>query len=69
MKDKPIALLIRANQNIFNLMAIARRALLANGQLEQSKRMVLEVQQSNTYHEGLNIIGKYVLFGEAIDDE
>jgi len=69
MKDKPVAPLIGANGNIFNLMAIARRALLDNGQLEESRSMLSEVQKSSTYYEGLNIIGKYVLFGEAIDDE
>lgn len=69
MKDKPVAPLIGSNGNIFHLMGVARKVLIANGQLEESKRMLSEVQRSHNYHEGLNIIGKYVLFGEAIDDE
>ena len=69
MKDKPVAYLVGKNGNIFNLLGIARKALNANGQVEESHRMITEVQQSNSYHKVLTIIGKYVRFGEAEGDE
>lgn len=66
--DKPVAALIGQNGNIFNLLAIARRALYRNGQIEESDRMVSEVQQSHSYNQALEIIGRYVEFGEAPGD-
>lgn len=69
MKDKPVAHLIGENGNIFALMAIAHRVLQDNGQLEEAETMVLEVNKAISYHEALEIIGKYVLFGEVEGNE
>ncbi len=63
--SKPVAALIGANGNIFNLMAIASKTLKDNRMLEESKRMMYEVKQCTSYDEALNIIGNYVEFGEA----
>lgn len=60
MKDKPVANLIEANINIFEVLAIAHRALQANGQIEEAEDMVLEVKESHSYNEALVIIGRYV---------
>lgn len=67
--NRPIAPLIGANGNIFNLMAIAKRTLQSIGQDEQAERMILEVHQCKSYYEALNVIEKYVEFGEAGEDE
>lgn len=67
--DKPVAALIGANGNIFNLMAIDHRALLDNGQLEEAEAMVLAVNKAINYHEALEIIGRYVGFGEVAGNE
>lgn len=66
--SKPIAPLIGANGNIFNLMAIAKRALQDHGQDKQAERMISEVQQCQSYYEALNTIEKYVEFGEVGSD-
>jgi hypothetical protein len=67
--NRPIAPLIGANGNIFNLMAIAKRTLQSIGQDEQAERMISEVHQCKSYYEALNVIEKYVEFGEAGEDE
>lgn len=66
--NKPTAPLIGANGNIFNLLSIARQALIKHGEHEHSQRMISEVQQCHSYHEALKIIEKYVEFGGTLDD-
>ena len=60
MKDKPVANLIGVNRNIFELLAIAHRVLQTNGQIEEAEDMVLEVKESHSYNEALEVIGRYV---------
>jgi len=66
---KAVAPSIGANGNIFNLMAIAKRTLQANGKDEQAKRMISDVQECKSYNEALIIIGNYVEFGEVGSNE
>ena len=53
--------LIGENGNIFNLLAIVRRAMRKNN-IEQAmiERFTEEVQASKSYDEALNVIGEYV---------
>jgi len=67
--NRPIAPLIGANGNVFNLMAIAKKALQDHGQVEQAEHMISEVQQCHSYHEALKTIEQYVEFGEVGSDE
>jgi hypothetical protein len=56
---KPVVKLIGADSNIFNLMSLARRAMINAGLKEESKQMIDEVTKSGHYHEAISIIMKY----------
>lgn len=57
---KPIAKLIGADGNIFNLLGIAQKALRKAGMSEQAKEMTHKVTESNSYSAALAIISEYV---------
>ena len=67
--DKVVAPIIGANGNIFNIMAIASKALRSNGQIDQSKQMIEEVQQCHSYDQALEVISKYVIFGDSGNEQ
>ena len=54
------AKLIGENGNIFNLLAIARSALIKSGEREGAKKMCEEVFACKSYEEALLTIQKYV---------
>ena len=58
--NKPKAKLIGENGNIFNLMAIARRALIAANMKEEADAMVHQVTSQKSYEDALEVIGRYV---------
>lgn len=58
---KPTAKLVGENGNIFNLMAIAKRALCEAGKQEKSVQMYKKIiYEAQSYEEALNIISEYV---------
>ena len=58
---KPTAKLIGENGNIFNLMAIANKALCEAGKREKSVQMYKKIiYEAQSYEEALNIISEYV---------
>lgn len=57
---KPKCKLIGENGNIFNLMAIASKALKEVGMEDESKEMISEVMVSKDYFEAIAIISQYV---------
>ena len=57
---KPKAKLIGENGNIFNLTAIARKALVLNEQREEAEKMCNEIFACGSYEEALLTIQKYV---------
>lgn len=63
-KDKPVAPLIGANGNIFNLLAIARRTLQKNNLVAEADEMQVRVFKCSSYSEALGVIGEYVVFGQ-----
>lgn len=62
---KPIAPLIGANGNIFNLLSIARNCLISSNQRNKADEMWDRVTNSKSYNEALVIIGDYVEFGDS----
>jgi len=62
---KPIAPLIGANGNIFNLLSIARNCLISSNQHNKADEMWDRVTNSKSYNEALVIIGDYVEFGDS----
>lgn len=64
-KQKPDALLIGANGNIFNLMGIASRALKEVGLGKEADEMFGRASASGSHEEALSIIGEYVNFSEV----
>ena len=60
---KPRCKLIGENGNIFNLMAIASKALKKVGMEKESKEMISEVMASENYFEAIAIISQYVEIG------
>jgi hypothetical protein len=60
IKPKPPAAIIGANGNIYNLLAIARKALKSVGQREEADVMMTRVTQSGSYDKALQIIMEYV---------
>ena len=54
---KPECKLINENGNIFNLLAITRKTLLANGFYNESIEVVRRVTSSHSYDEALKILG------------
>ena len=59
-KFKPDCALIGANGNIFNLLGLARKTLIENDMVAESKEMCSKVYQCGSYSEALNVIGDYV---------
>ena len=58
---KPVAKLIGDDGNIFNLMAIASKALKDAGQKEQADEMLKRItKESKSYWEAIAIISDYV---------
>jgi hypothetical protein len=57
---KPVAKLLGANGNIFNLIGLASQALRRAGQQEQANKMAKEVMACGNYHEALATIANYV---------
>ena len=58
---KPTAKLVGENGNIFNLMAIAKKALCEAGKQEKSVQMYKKIiYEAQSYEEALNIISEYV---------
>lgn len=58
---KPVAQLVGADGNIFNLMSIAKRTLIAAGKQERGNEMCNRVvTQAKNYDEALLIIMEYV---------
>lgn len=63
---KPVAPLLGAQGDIYNLLCIANRTLRGVGQQEQAEQMWRLVLSSGSYFGALAIIGEYVEFGEAL---
>lgn len=63
--NKPIAPLIGANGNIFNLLSIARESLIASNKPNDTHQMWDRVTSSKSYNEALRIMEDYVEFGES----
>lgn len=59
-QPKPIAKLIGQNGNIFNLVGIARIALLEAGLSDQATKITEEVFECQSYEEALAVIAQYV---------
>ena len=57
---KPVCKLIGEDGNIFNLLAIARRALLEDDLIPEANEMRDRVMASKSYNEALAIISEYV---------
>ena len=57
---KPRAKLIGADSNIFNLMAIASRALKEAGRADEATEMSNRVFNASSFDEALGIITEYV---------
>lgn len=62
---KPVAPLIGANGNIFNLLSIARNSLIASNKPNDALEMWNRVTNSKSYNDALRIIEDYVEFGES----
>ena len=67
-KFKPDCALIGANGNIFNLLGIAKRTLIDNGMVAESKEMCSKVYQCGSYSEALNVLGDYVNITSVDED-
>jgi hypothetical protein len=57
---KPIANLIGADGNVFNLIGLAARALKEAGLRDQAKEMTARCFAAHSYEEALAIIAEYV---------
>jgi len=62
---KPVAPLIGANGNIFNLLSIARNSLIVSNKPNDALEMWNRVTNSKSYNDALRIIEDYVEFGES----
>ena len=67
-KFKPDCALIGANGNIFNLLGIAKRTLIDNGMVAESKEMCSKVYQCGSYSEALNVLDDYVNITNVDED-
>ena len=63
-----IAEYIGANGNIFNLLGIAKKTLIDNGMVSESKEMCSKVYQCGSYSEALNVLGDYVNITSVDED-
>ena len=62
---KPVAPILGAYGNTFNLLCIANRALRQAGQIEQAEEMWRRVLDSGDNFKAISIMGEYVEFDEA----
>ena len=67
-KFKPDCALIGADGNIFNLLGIAKRTLIDNGMVAESKEMCSRVYQCGSYSEALNVLDDYVHITSVDED-
>ena len=67
-KFKPDCALIGANGNIFNLLGIAKKTLIDNGMVAESKEMCSKVYQCGSYSEALNVLDDYVHITSVDED-
>lgn len=67
-KFKPDCALIGANGNIFNLLGIAKRTLIDNGMVAESKEMCSRIYQCVSYSEALNVLDDYVHITSVDED-
>ena len=67
-KFKPDCALIGANGNIFNLLGIAKKTLIDNGMVAESKEMCSRVYQCGSYSEALNVLDDYVHITSVDED-
>ena len=58
--EKPLAPIIGADGNVFNLMAICSRALKIAGCPEKAKEMTERITNSKSYEEALSIMCEYI---------
>ena len=65
---KPDCALIGANGNIFNLLGIAKKTLIDNGMVAESKEMCSKVYQCGSYSEALNVLDDYVHITSVDED-
>ena len=61
---KPIAPMLGARGDFYNLLCIANRTLRRAGQQEQAEEMWRRALDSGDYYKALSIMGEYVQFGE-----
>lgn len=57
---KPVAPIMGADGNVFNLIGICSRALKKAGYKEQADEMTNRIQNSKSYDEALSIMMEYV---------
>ena len=62
---KPVAPLLGAEGNIYNLLCITNRTLRNAGQQEQAEEMWRRALESRDNFKAISIMGEYVEFGEA----
>ena len=62
---KPVAPLLGAEGNVYNLLCITRRTLQNAGQQEQAEEMWQRALDSRNNFKAISIMGEYVEFGEA----
>ena len=62
---KPVAPLLGAEGNVYNLLCITRRTLKNAGQQEQADEMWQKALDSCNNFKAISIMGEYVEFGEA----
>ncbi len=59
-KDKPVAPIIGADGNVFNLIGICSRALKDAGYSDKAKEMTNRITNSHSYDEALAIMQEYI---------
>jgi len=57
--SKPVAKIIGADGNVFNLLGIASKALKRAGEPDKAKEMSEKIFACKSYGEALSIIGQY----------
>ena len=62
---KPIAPMLGARGDVYNLLCITNRTLRHAGQQEQAEEMWRRVLDSGDYYKAVSIMGEYVEFDEA----
>lgn len=62
---KPVAPLLGAEGNVYNLLCITKRTLQNAGQQEQAEEMWRRVLEGRNNFKAIAVMGEYVEFGEA----